>query len=131
MCNLQRIRHLPQDTRLREIYDNKTWHEKPFVFYEYEEAEKYIRARRRLTDVTEDELIDATTGKPNDKRKRTIKEVNRKAEKAEVTHFLRKTHEELLERFTQHSYTSYVEAKLTTYGALYEVASWSNQRTYR
>ena len=54
--------------------------------------------------MTEDELIDATTGKPNDKRKQTIKEVNRKAEKAEVTHYLRKTHEELLEGFT-HTHT--------------------------
>ena len=103
VCNLQRIRHL-RDTRIREIYDDGAWDKKPFIFQQYKETENAMKAKRRLTNVTEQELMEAITEKPSVQRKRAIKDLNGEAKKVSVTHELRQNHGELLEGFT-HTHT--------------------------
>ena len=64
VSNLRRIKHLPSDTQLKKIYDQKTWHVKDLIFLKYEQDEKTMHTVQNTTSVSQEELTLATNRPP-------------------------------------------------------------------
>ena len=93
--NLLRIKQLPPETRLREIYDTRTWHGASMSFGEFNMDLANIKARQRYTSIADDELTKALT-QTSRARKKVLKQVTREADCAETAHRLRVRHPHLL-----------------------------------
>ena len=101
--NLQRIRNL-QNTQLKNAYDSRQWHQKPYIFQRYEEEEMLMKVRQKRTNVSEEDFVFATTRPLSSQTKKVLKKLNQDAEKAEVTHHLRQNHSEIFAGYS-HSHT--------------------------
>ena len=97
VTNLQRIKHLPRDTQLRKLYEQRAWHSKPFTFSYYDQEEKGMRHSLRLTSASEEEFTNAITSPLTRSTKQLLKKINTDVEKAQRSHVLRLRHGELLE----------------------------------
>ena len=69
VSNLLRIKHLPKDTQLKKIYDQKTWHTKDLIFHTYDQDEKLMHNVQNKTSVSQQELTRATRNPPSKKQK--------------------------------------------------------------
>ena len=96
LTNLQRIRNLPQDTQLRKIYEDGSWHKRPFIFNSYEEIERCTRAKLRHTDINDEKFQNLLSQPPSEKSKKVLKDIITMSEKAETSHRLRINHQDLL-----------------------------------
>ena len=70
--NLQRIRNL-QNTQLKKAYESRQWHRKPYIFQRYEAEEKLMSVRRKLTSVSEEDFVLATTRPLSTQTKKVLK----------------------------------------------------------
>ena len=95
--NLQRIRHLPKDTQLRKLYEQKMWHARGFIFRKYEKDLREVKHLLRLTSVTEVDFMQETSKPPTQASKKNVKHVCVKIVKTNLFHRLRLKHMELLE----------------------------------
>ena len=62
--NLHRIKHLPKDTQLKKIHDQKIWHTKDLIFHTYEQDERWMHNVQNKTSVSQQELTRATSNPP-------------------------------------------------------------------
>ena len=99
LTNLQRIRHLPKTTQLRKIYDEGTWHHKPYTFYDYTKIEENTIARLKYTPVSLEDFRSTMEEPPSQKGKKAIKDIFLASERAKIKHRLRLNHAELTQGF--------------------------------
>ena len=97
VCNLHRIKNLPEDTQLKKIYDQEIWHAKGLIFHTYEQDEELMHNVQNKTSVSQQELNKATNNPPSKQTKKIIQRLHVEAELAASAHRLRVKHSELLE----------------------------------
>ena len=101
VANLHRIRNLADETQLKKIYNEKTWHKRPYTFHRYEQDEREMRNSLKYTDISPQDFNEMLSAEPSVESKRLLKEANKKACKAQTRHRLRINHAELLEGLIQ------------------------------
>ena len=96
VANLLRIRSLPTNTRLREIYDNNVWGKKSLLFGKYQQDLNEINSQQRCSSVPRQDRDMAFEKGYTPKTRATLKKVSVEADRSSVAHMLRTNHKELL-----------------------------------
>ena len=97
VANLQRIRHLPQDTQLRKVYEQRYWHSRGYIFKKYEDDLREVQASLKLTTTPQEQFDHAISNPPTATSRKILKQVCSEIDQSERFHRLRINHMELLE----------------------------------
>ena len=97
VANLQRIRHLPQDTQLRKLYEQRYWHSRGYIFKKYEDDMCEVQASLKLTTTPQEQFDHAISNPPTATSRKILKQVCCEIDQSERFHRLRINHMELLE----------------------------------
>ena len=96
ISNMLRMQNLPKTTRLRQLFDSRKWHTRPFYFHKCEKDLSLLSSTLKHTSYNEDDLNTSVANGNLPSSRETIKNIIAQADTARTAHELRINHPELL-----------------------------------